>query len=35
MIIEVQLKEIHFSKDSGSVSHVNVSCTLVMLKNIC
>lgn len=34
MIIEVQLKEICFSEDLGSISYVNVSCTLVMLKNI-
>lgn len=33
MIIEVQLKK-YVSQKTGSVSYVNVSCTLVMLKNI-
>lgn len=34
MIIEVQLKEIYFSEDLGSLSCVKLSCTPVMLKTL-
>lgn len=33
LIVEVQLRK-YFSEDLGPISYVNVSCTLVMLKNI-